>query len=72
MPGEIAIQDLGDRELESDKIKIEEIKLKVREDYYRRATGVLESSSIGVQSINQEADDYDWCVAHKGRRAQTV
>ena len=52
MQGGIAIQDLGDRELESDKIKIEEIKLKVREDYYRRATGVLESSSIGVQSIN--------------------
>ena len=50
MPGGIAIGDMGDGAykyfgvLESDKIKMEEMNLKIRQDYYRRAKRVLESS----------------------------
>ena len=50
MLGEIAIGDQSDGAyqclgvLECDKIKIEEMKLKVMQDYYRRVMKVLESS----------------------------
>ena len=67
MLGGIAIRDFGDGAckycgalVESDKIKIEEIKLKVRQDYYRRVKKVLKSSMNGgntIKAINT------WAVA---------
>ena len=50
MSGGIAIGDMGDGAykyfgvLESEKTKMKEMKLKVRQDYYRRIKRVLESS----------------------------
>ena len=61
MPGEIYKGDLGDGAyknpgaLKSDKNKKKEIKLKVKQDYYRRASKVTESSLNGgntVKTIN--------------------
>ena len=66
MPGGIAIEDLADKahkyigELESDKIKMEKMKLKVRQKYYRKVNKVLKSSLNGgniVKAINA------WAVA---------
>ena len=66
MPCEIAIGNLGDGAinyfgvLESDKVKMKEINLKVRQDYYRRVRKILKSRLNGgntVKAINT------WAVA---------
>ena len=57
MPGGIVIEDLGDGAykylgvLEADKIKMEEMKQKVRTDYYRRVRKILESSMNGGNTV---------------------
>ena len=64
--GGITIADLLDgaykyiEVLKSDKIKMKEMKMKVKQDYYRRTGKVLESSLIGgkmIKAINT------WAVA---------
>ena len=79
MPGGIVIEDLGDGAykylgvLEADKIKMEEMKQKVRTDYYRRVRKILESSLNGgntvkamntwaVAAVRYTAGILDWTV----------
>ena len=66
MPGGIAIGDLGDGDykypgvLKPDKNKMEEMKLKVRQDYYRGVRKVLELNLNGGNTVK---DINSWAFA---------